>query len=426
MSEQDLLQRRHRAMGDQSPLFYDQPLHLVRGQGVWLYDESGKRYLDVYNNVPCVGHCHPRVVEAIASQAATLNIHTRYLNERIVSYAERLTATFDAALDCAMFTCTGSEANELALRMARFCTGGKGVIVSSYNYHGNTTCLAEVTTALPSSEPFSPFARAVPIPCLYRAATSTSASELADQYVARVAEAIASLKAQGVQLAAMLIDTLFANEGLPRIPAGYVERIAALVHEAGGLLIVDEVQAGFGRTGEHMWGHQAHGAVPDIVTLGKPMGNGFPLAGLVASRERVEAFGGQNLYFNTFGGSPVAAAVGSAVLDVIEDEQLLRNAREVGAHLANGLERLAGRHSIIGDVRGKGLFFAVELVRDRHEKTPAGAEARRVVNQMRERGVLISKIGPDDNLLKIRPPLVFSRTDADLFIDTLDQVLSEL
>ncbi|BAN48946.1 aspartate aminotransferase family protein [Metapseudomonas resinovorans] len=426
MSEQTLLQRRHRAMGDQSPLFYDQPLNLVSGQGVWLHDDAGKRYLDVYNNVPCVGHCHPRVVEAMASQAATLNIHTRYLNERIVGYAERLTATFAPALDCAMFTCTGSEANELALRMARFCTGGKGVIVSNYNYHGNTTCLAEVTTALPSSEPFSPFARAVPIPCLYRAPAGTSASELADQYVARVAEAIESLQAQGVQLAAMLIDTLFANEGLPRLPAGYVERIAALVHEAGGLLIVDEVQAGFGRTGKHMWGHQAHAVVPDIVTLGKPMGNGFPLAGLVASRERVEAFGGRNLYFNTFGGSPVAAAVGDAVLSVIEDEQLLRNAREVGAHLAAGLERLAGRHSIIGDVRGTGLFYAVELVRDRNTKAAAGPEARRLVNQMRERGVLISKIGPDDNLLKIRPPLVFSRSDADLFIDTLDSVLGEL
>ncbi|MFZ6050096.1 aspartate aminotransferase family protein [Pseudomonas sp. CR3202] len=426
MSEQNLLQRRHQVMGSQSPLFYDKPLNLVRGQGVWLYDEAGKRYLDVYNNVPCVGHCHPRVVTAMAEQAATLNIHTRYLNERIVAYAERLTGTFADSLDSVMFTCTGSEANELALRMARASTGNRGVIVSDYNYHGNTTTLAEVTTALPSSEPFSTHARAVPIPCLYRAPAGTNAEQLADQYVARVAEAIASLQAQGSGVAAMLIDTLFANEGIPRVPAGYIERIAELVHQAGGLLIVDEVQSGFGRTGAHMWGHQAHGATPDIVTLGKPMGNGFPLAGVVTRRERVEAFGRSNLYFNTFGGSPVAAAVGMAVLEVIEDEQLLRNASDVGGHLADGLERLASRHSIIGDVRGKGLFFAVELVRDRQDKTPAGAEARRIVNQMRERGVLISKIGPGDNILKIRPPLVFSRDDADYFIDTLDRVLSEL
>ncbi|WP_342245388.1 aspartate aminotransferase family protein [Pseudomonas sp. OTU5201] len=426
MSEQDLLQRRHQVMGSQSPLFYDKPLQLVQGQGVWLYDEAGRRYLDVYNNVPCVGHCHPRVVAAMAGQAATLNIHTRYLNERIVAYAERLTGTFDASLDSVMFTCTGSEANELALRMARYCTGNKGVIVSDYNYHGNTTTLAELTTALPSSEPFSRHARAVPIPCLYRAPTGTSAEQLADQYVAKVAEAIASLEAQGTRLAAMLIDTLFANEGIPRLPAGYIERIADLVHQAGGLLIVDEVQSGFARTGAHMWGHQAHGAVPDIVTLGKPMGNGFPLAGLVTSRRRVEAFGGTNLYFNTFGGSPVAAAVGMAVLDAIEDEQLLCNAREVGAHLATELERLATRHSIIGDVRGKGLFFAVELVRNCSDKTPAGIEARRIVNQMRERGVLISKIGPGDNILKIRPPLVFTPADADFFIDTLDTVMNEL
>ncbi|MNZ19564.1 2,2-dialkylglycine decarboxylase [compost metagenome] len=426
MSEQDLLQRRFQVMGSQSPLFYDKPLQLAKGQGVWLYDDAGRRYLDVYNNVPCVGHCHPRVVAAMAEQAATLNIHTRYLNERIVAYAERLTRTFSAPLDSVMFTCTGSEANELALRMARASTGNKGVIVSDYNYHGNTTALAELTTALPSSEPFSPHARAVPIPCLYRAPTGTSAEQLADQYVAKVAEAIASLQAQGSGVAAMLIDTLFANEGIPRVPAGYVERIAELVHRAGGLLIVDEVQSGFARTGAHMWGHQAHGAVPDIVTLGKPMGNGFPLAGLVTTRERVEAFGAANLYFNTFGGSPVAAAVGMAVLDVIEDEQLLRNAQDVGAHLTGELERLAGRHSIIGDVRGKGLFFAVELVLDRDSKAPAGAEARRIVNQMRERGVLISKIGPGDNILKIRPPLVFSRADADFFIDTLDTVMSEL
>ncbi|WP_207886825.1 aspartate aminotransferase family protein [Pseudomonas sp. 30_B] len=424
MSESTLLQRRHQVMGDASPLFYDEPLELVKGEGVWLIDAAGKRYLDCYNNVPCVGHCHPKVVAAMAEQAATLNIHTRYLNERVVRYAERLTATFAEPLDSLMFTCTGSEANELALRMARFATGNKGVIVSDYNYHGNTTTLAAVTTALPSSEPFSAHARAVPIPCLYHA--DGTPEQVAERYVAKVAQAIAELQAAGVGLAAMLIDTLFANEGIPRLPAGYLERVAKLVREAGGLLITDEVQSGFARTGDHLWGHQSHPLVPDIVTLGKPMGNGFPLAGVVTSRERVEAFGRSNLYFNTFGGSPVAAAVGQAVLDVIAEEDLQGNARRQGAKLSAGLQRLAERHPIIGDVRGQGLFFAVELVRDRASREPAGLEARRIINTLRRRGVLISKIGADDNILKIRPPLVFEAEHGELFIDTLDQVLSEL
>ncbi|MBM7062920.1 aspartate aminotransferase family protein [Pseudomonas sp. UL073] len=426
MPELSLLQRRQRVLGSQSPLFYDKPLHLVRGEGVWLYDADGRRYLDVYNNVPCVGHCHPHVVAAMHRQAATLNIHTRYLDEHIVRYAERLTATFDAPLDTVMFTCTGSEANELALRLARFASGGTGIIVSSYNYHGNSASLAEVTTALPSPEPFAAHARAVPIPCLYQAAPGTSEEQLAEQYAAKVAEAIASLKAQGLRPAALLIDTLFANEGLPRVPAGFVNKAVALIREAGGLFIADEVQSGFARTGEHLWGHQAHAVVPDIVTLGKPMGNGYPLAGLVTRNELVEAFGRSALYFNTFGGSPVAAEVGMAVLDVIENEQLLANARNVGAYVQQGLERLAAKHALIGDVRGKGLFFAAELVRDRQTKEPAGLEARRVVNDMRERGVLISKIGAGDNILKLRPPLVFGREHAELFIDTLDAALSAL
>lgn len=424
MSDSTLLQRRHQVMGDASPLFYDEPLELVKGEGVWLIDSAGKRYLDCYNNVPCVGHCHPKVVAAMAEQAATLNIHTRYLNERVVRYAENLTATFAEPLDALMFTCTGSEANELALRMARFATGNRGVIVSDYNYHGNTTSLAAVTTALPSSEPFAGYARAVPIPCLYQA--EGSPQHVAERYLAKLAQAIAELQASGAGLAAMLIDTLFANEGIPRLPAGYLERVAQMVREAGGLLIVDEVQSGFARTGDNMWGHQAHPLVPDIVTLGKPMGNGFPLAGLVTARERVESFGRANLYFNTFGGSPVAAAVGQAVLDVIAEQDLQGNALRMGARLDSALHRLAERHAIIGDVRGKGLFFAVELVRDRNTREPAGAEARRIVNRMRQRGVLISKIGAADNILKIRPPLVFEAEHAELFIDTLDQALSEL
>jgi len=224
----------------------------------------------------------------------------------------------------------------------------------------------------------------------------------------------------------LLIDTLFANEGLPRVPASFVNKAAALIRAAGGLFIADEVQSGFGRTGDHLWGHQAHGVVPDIVTLGKPMGNGYPLAGLITHKALVESFGRHAMYFNTFGGSPVAAAVGMAVLDVIEEQQLLHNAQNVGAYVQQRLQVLAGKHSIIGDVRGKGLFFAMELVRDHASKEPAGLEARKVVNDMRENGVLISKIGAGDNILKLRPPLVFSRDNADLFVETLDNALSAI
>ncbi|WP_392890161.1 aspartate aminotransferase family protein [Pseudomonas migulae] len=426
MPEDTLLQRRHRVLGSASPLFYDKPLHLVRGEGVWLFDVDGRRYLDVYNNVPCVGHCNPHVVEAMHRQATTLNIHTRYLDEQVVRYAERLTATFAEPLDTVMFTCTGSEANELALRLARFASGGTGIIVSDYNYHGNSASLAEVTTALPSPEPFAPHARAVPIPCLYRAPKGISEAQLADEYAANIKAAIASMQAQGIRPAALLIDTLFANEGLPRVPASFVNKAAELIRAAGGLFIADEVQSGFGRTGEHLWGHQAHGVVPDIVTLGKPMGNGYPLAGLVTSKALVESFGRSAMYFNTFGGSPVAASVGMAVLDVIEEQQLLRNALTVGAYVQQRLQTLASKHSIIGDVRGKGLFFAMELVRDHASKEPAGLEARKVVNDMRENGVLISKIGAGDNILKLRPPLVFNREHADLFVDTLDRALSAI
>jgi 4-aminobutyrate aminotransferase-like enzyme len=426
MPEDTLLQRRHRVLGSASPLFYDKPLHLVRGEGVWLFDVDGRRYLDVYNNVPCVGHCNPRVVEAMHRQASTLNIHTRYLDEHVVRYAERLTATFAEPLDTAMFTCTGSEANELALRLARFASGGTGLIVSDYNYHGNSASLAEVTTALPSPEPFASHARAVPIPCLYHAPAGTTESQLAEQYAANIAAAIASMQARGIRPAALLIDTLFANEGLPRVPASFVNKAAALIRAAGGLFIADEVQSGFGRTGDHLWGHQAHGVVPDIVTLGKPMGNGYPLAGLITRMALVESFGRSAMYFNTFGGSPVAAAVGMAVLDEIEHLQLLHNAQSVGAYVQQRLHALAARHSIIGDVRGKGLFFAMELVRDHASKEPAGLEARKVVNDMRDNGVLISKIGAGDNILKLRPPLVFNREHADLFVDTLDHALSAI
>jgi 4-aminobutyrate aminotransferase-like enzyme len=421
-----LLERRYRVLGRNSPLFYDKPLHLVRGEGVWLYDADGRRYLDAYNNVPHVGHCHPRVVAALSRQAATLNIHTRYLDENVVAYAERLTSLFDGELSMAMFCCTGSEANELALRIARDCSGGSGIISTAWAYHGNTAAVMQVSSLFTPEDKRGPHVRTVPVMDPYRDRAGRSDEELATAYADEVKRAIDSFAAAGIRFAGLLYCTAFSSEGLPTLPAGFMAKALAHVHAGGGFFIADEVQAGFGRLGSHMWGHQKLGVIPDIVTMGKPMGNGHPLAAVVARRDLVTAFTGRNMYFNTFGGNPVSAAVGTAVLDVIEDERLLENAVAVGGYALAKLRQLADRQMLIGDVRGAGLFFAVELVSDRKAKTPATAQTKRLVNLMRERGVLISRIGIHDNILKIRPPMVFSKQHADLLVDTLDQVMAAL
>jgi 4-aminobutyrate aminotransferase-like enzyme len=421
-----LLERRYRVLGRNSPLFYDKPLHLVRGEGVWLYDADGRRYLDAYNNVPHVGHCHPRVVAALSRQAAALNIHTRYLDENIIAYAERLTSLFDGELSMAMFCCTGSEANELALRIARDCSGGEGIISTDWAYHGNTAAVMQVSSLFTPPEKRGPHVRTVPVMDPYRDRAGRSDEALSTAYAEEVKRAIDSFSAAGVRFAGLLYCTAFSSEGLPTLPAGFMAKALAHVHAAGGYFIADEVQAGFGRLGSHMWGHQKLGVTPDIVTMGKPMGNGHPLAGVVARRDLVNAFTDRNMYFNTFGGNPVSAAVGMAVLDVIEEERLLENAVTVGRYTLNKLAQLAQRHALIGDVRGAGLFFAVELVTDRNTKTPATAQTKRLVNLMRERGVLISRIGMHDNILKIRPPMPFSKQNADLLVDTLDQVMAVL
>jgi 4-aminobutyrate aminotransferase-like enzyme len=426
MESESLLERRYRVLGRNSPLFYDKPLHLVRGEGVWLYDAEGRRYLDAYNNVPHVGHCHPRVVAALSRQAATLNIHTRYLDENVVAYAERLTSLFDSHLSMAMFCCTGSEANELALRIARDCSGGLGIISTDWAYHGNTAAVMQVSSLFTPEDKRGPNVRTVPVMDPYRDRAGRTDEELATAYADQVKRAIDSFTAAGVRFAGLLYCTAFSSEGLPTVPAGFMAKALAHVHAAGGYFIADEVQAGFGRLGSHLWGHQKLGVVPDIVTMGKPMGNGHPLAAVVARRELIEAFTARNMYFNTFGGNPVSAAVGTAVLDVIEEERLVENARDVGAYALEKLRKLGDRHALIGDVRGAGLFFAVELVGDRKTKTPATAETRRLVNLMRERGVLLSRIGMHDNILKIRPPMPFSKQHADLLVDTLDQAMAAL
>jgi 4-aminobutyrate aminotransferase-like enzyme len=421
-----LLERRYRVLGRHSPLFYDKPLHLVRGEGVWVHDSDGKRYLDAYNNVPHVGHCHPRVVAALARQAALLNTHTRYLDENVVAYAERLVALFDPKLSMVALCCTGSEANELALRIARDCSGGLGIIATDWAYHGNTAAVMEVSSLFTPASKRGPHVRTVPVMDPYRDRAGRSDEQLASAYADDVKRAIEGFAADGIRFAGLIFCTAFSSEGLPVVPQGFMAKALAHVHAAGGLFIADEVQAGFGRFGSHLWGHQKLGVVPDIVTLGKPMGNGHPLAGVVARPDLLNAFTERNMYFNTFGGNPVSAAVGHALLDVLKDERLLENAQRVGQHTLERLAELKQRHPIVGDVRGAGMFFAVELVEDRESKSAAAEKTKRVVNRMVERGVLLSRIGPHDNILKIRPPMIFSRQNADLLVDTLDGVLGSL
>jgi 4-aminobutyrate aminotransferase-like enzyme len=426
MSIEPLLQRRYRLLGDGSPLFYDKPLHIVRGEGVWLYDADGQRYLDVYNNVPHVGHCHPRVVEAIARQARTLNIHTRYLHENILDYGERLIATFDPPLSMVMFACTGSEANDVAMQMARLCTGNMGFIATDFAYHGNTTAVWTISSFFTPEEDRGPYVRTVPAPDSYRVRAGGGGDDLGKAYARTVREAVEALQASGAGVAGILFDTIYSSEGLPDVPDGYLGEVIDCVRGAGGLYIADEVQPGFGRMGDHMWGYQHYGIVPDIVTLGKPMGNGHPVSAVVARRELVKTFGSKKMYFNTFGGNPVSCAAALAVLDVLEEEGLMAHARETGEYVLAGLHRLKDKYALIGDVRGRGLFFGVELVRNHDTLEPATTEARQLVNAMRERRILLSKIGMYDNVLKMRPPMPFAREHADQLLAALDECLAEI
>ena len=422
----NLLERRQRLIGRHAPLFYDEPLEIVRGEGVWLFDKAGRQYLDAYNNVVQCGHCHPHIVAALTHQAGQLNTHTRYLHSGIVDYVERLTALFDAPLDMAMLTCSGSEANELALRMARYTTGHQGIIVTDCTYHGNTEAVAELGTGLMPEAQHVERVAAIPVPDSFRLPSGATPDTLTHYYLQKVHDAIAELQARGMGVAGLLVCPIFANEGLVEPPPGFMEQAVAAVRKAGGLYIADEVQGGFGRTGDHWWSHQAYPVTPDIVTLGKPMGNGHPMAGVIASREHIEPFSEWATYFNTFAGNPVSCAVGTAVLDVIEDEQLMANAVAMGAYIRQGLQTLQQRFPVIGDVRQKGLFFAVELVASRESQAPNAALTHDIVNHMCRKGVLISRIGVNNNILKMRPPLPLRRDHADLLLSQLESCFTEL
>jgi 4-aminobutyrate aminotransferase-like enzyme/Ser/Thr protein kinase RdoA (MazF antagonist) len=415
----DLFRRRREVMGS-APLSYRRPLHLVGGDGVWMFDTQGRRYLDAYNNVPVVGHAHPKVAEAVAAQTRALNTNTRYLHETVVELSERLVATMPAGLDRVLFVNSGSEANDVALRIARWATGRRGVIVSEFAYHGITEATADLSPEEWTAEHQPPGdALLVTAPDGYRDPFRRDDPQWVERYAALVGRTAAATPP-----AAMLVDSAFTSDGVLCPPPAYISQAARMVRDAGGLFIADEVQGGHGRCGDAMWSFQASGVEPDMVTLGKPMGNGYPVAAVVARSEIVDPFAARTGFFSTFGGNPVAAAAGLAVLDVIRDESLMANAANVGEHLMGRLRELAGRHPLIGDVRGRGLMIGVELVRDRSTREPARSEAAVVVNGMRERGVLIGATGPAENVLKIRPPLVFDADQADLLVETLDSALS--
>lgn len=419
LADKALLSRRVAVLGPAYRLFYEEPLHIVRGQGVWLFDAQDNAYLDAYNNVASVGHCHPKVVEAIARQAATLNTHTRYLHDAILRYAEQLLATFPSALSNVMFTCTGSEANDLALRIARYHAGGSGVIVTQLAYHGVTSAVAAVSSSLGESVPLGKDIRTVPAPDTYRCDPESVSGKFADD----VKAAIADLKRHGIKPAALLVDTLFSSDGVFSDPPGFLRAAVDAIRAEGGLFIADEVQAGFGRTGSKFWGFQRHGLVPDIVTMGKPMGNGHPIAGVVVKPDVVRDFGVAGRYFNTFGGNPVSCAAALATLEVIQEEGLQENAAAIGSYIRERIKSLAARHELVGDVRGDGLFVGVELVTNRDSGAPAKTETIAVVNELRRRRVLISATGTRGNVLKIRPLLPFNRSNADQLVDTLDEAL---
>jgi 4-aminobutyrate aminotransferase-like enzyme/Ser/Thr protein kinase RdoA (MazF antagonist) len=422
-----LLARRVERLGPGLSLFYDRPIHVVRAHGAWLIDASGRALLDAYNNVPQVGHCHPDVVEALSRQAATLNTNTRYIFGSVLEYSDRLVATMPGDLSVCMFVCSGSEANDLAWRLAKAHTGNDGGIVMRDAYHGTTEAVNDLSPAeLRPGEAPAPHIALLQPPDGYRGPHRRDEPGYAERYADHLDDAIASLAERGHAPAAFYLDLILASSGIIKPPPGYLRAAFVKVRAAGGLCVADEVQSGFGRTGSHFWGFEGHGVIPDIVTLGKPIGNGYSMAAVVTTPEIVRSLVRHGEFFSTTGGNPVACAVGLAVLDVLERERLQENADRVGAYLRSGLESLSDRQPLIGDVRGAGLFIGVELVRNHATLDPAKEETHAVVNAMREDGVLVGIAGRHRNILKIRPPLVFSKANADQLIAALDRALGAL
>ena len=412
--------KRSQFMGN-SPLFYKEPINLESGEGVWLYDKSGKKYLDVYNNVPVAGHCHPRIISSLTNQASKLNVHSRYVSDVVVNYSEKLISLHSDNLSKLQMACSGTEAVEIAIKMARIHTGGQGIICSNATYHGNSHETFRMTIG-----PFEPEFRRVTYPESYRPIKEgLSQEELCTLYLKEVEKQIEGFSQDGIKFAGLIFCSLFANEGLPDFPKDYLTKVSKLVRDSGGVLILDEVQAGFGRTGT-WWGYQLSNVSPDIAVMGKPMGSGLPVSGVIATEEISNTFHEKAFYFNTTAATPLQAAVAGTVIDIIQDEGLIENAEKIGGYLKTELLKIKDDFDYLGDVRGPGLFIGLDIVDNKEDKNPDREKAIEIVEILKNKGVLISNAGQYRNVLKLRPPLVFDLDNANLLLETLNQVFREV
>ena len=416
----DLIDRRQAVLGPNVPTFYEEPIHLIKGEGVWVWDKDGQRYLDCYNNVPHVGHCHPHVVEAISVQAQKLNTHTRYLHEGIIDYGERLTAKFQTDLNQIIMVCSGSEANDIALRMAQAATGKTGIIATDNTYHGNTMAVSQLSSRKPPIGGYAANVRHVPAPDTLRPIGGDYKSQ-ANAFAKEIQTAINDLETSGYGFSGFLFCPTFANEGLPDLPKNFMAPAAQVIKAAGGILISDEVQPGFGRTGDNWWGHEWLKLSPDVVTLGKPMANGHPVAAVVAKENIMADFRNAFGYFNTFGGNPVSCAAAAATLDVIEQDGLVENSRHVGKEFLEQLQTI--KHEVIANIRGRGLFIALEL---EFNGFASEKSAERIVEYARNNGMLMGRTGRNRNILKLRPPMPFSTQNAEQATTILNAAFDNL
>ena len=412
--------KRTQFMGE-SPLFYKEPIYLEKGEGVWLYDKAGKKYLDVYNNVPVAGHCHPRIIASLTDQASKLNVHSRYISDVVVDYSEKLVSLHSDNLSKLQMACSGTEAVEIAIKMARIHTGGQGIICSNATYHGNSHETFRMTIG-----PFEPEFRRVTYPESYRPIKEgLSQEELCTLYLKEVEKQIEGFSQDGIKFAGLIFCSLFANEGLPDFPKDYLTKVSKLVRDSGGVLILDEVQAGFGRTGT-WWGYQLSNVSPDIAVMGKPMGSGLPVSGVIATEEISNTFHEKAFYFNTTAATPLQAAVAGTVIDIIQDEGLIENAEKIGGYLKTELLKIKDDFDYLGDVRGPGLFIGLDIVDNKEDKNPDREKAIEIVEILKNEGVLISNAGQYRNVLKLRPPLVFDIDNANFLLETLNQVFREV
>lgn len=423
------LATRRRRQGGNLSLAYREPLKIVRGWMQYLFDENGRRYVDAYNNVPHVGHAHPRIVAAAQQQMAILNTNTRYLHDLRNELAARLAATLPDPLSVCYFVNSASEANELALRLARAVTGRRDMIVLEAAYHGHTTGLIDISPykhAGPGGQGAPAWVHTAPIPDVYRGLYKADDADAGPKYARHVADIIDHLQAAGRGLAGFIAESLPSVGGQIVPPPGYLAAVYRAVRAAGGVCIADDVQTGYGRIGSHFYGFAAQEVTPDIVVLGKPIGNGHPLGAVITTPDIARAFDNGMEFFSTFGGNTVSCAVGLAVLDVMADEGWQAHALAVGDRMLAGLRPLRAKHALVGDVRGSGLFIGVELVRDRETLIPADTEASYVANRMAKRGILLGTDGPFHNVIKIRPPMPFTAVDADHLVQALDETLAEI